>query len=179
MKAWTGLWLGVALCTPSVLTAQGHDVVRRHDATLYARSVQDVGRTTWRRTTVHYGKWLTAGAAVGLTVMAAHEHGRSRGEWNQLLAICRSADDACARDPDGRYARADAEALYQRSLAYDRRANHRLLGAQASLLVTAALFILDLHPGRDEPDNIPFAPLRVTVEPSRDGAALVGLRLTF
>ncbi|HYT82497.1 MAG TPA: hypothetical protein VEK86_03540 [Gemmatimonadales bacterium] len=169
--AWIGL--AVALCAPIMLTAQSDSVARRHDATL-----PDMQRATWRRVTVHYGKWLSAGTAVGLTVMAAHEHGRSRREWNQLLAICRSADDACARGPDGRYARADAEALYQRSLAYDRRANHRLLGAQASLLVTAALFILDLHPGRDEPDNIPFAPVRVTVEPTRDGAA-VGLRLTL
>ncbi len=128
---------------------------------------------------VHYGKWLTAGAAVAFTVMAAHEHSYSRRDWNDLMAMCRSADDACARGSDGQYIRFEAEALYQRSLYYDRRANRRLLGAQASLLVTAALFILDLRGRNDEPDNIPFAPLRITVEPMRGGAALVGLRLTF
>src|SRR6185295_17677510 len=96
-----------------------------------------------RHVTVHYGKWLTAGAAAAFTVMAMHEHGFSRRDWDNLLVICRSADDACARGSEGRYLRADAEFLYQRSIYYDRRANRRLLGAQGSLLVTAALFIID------------------------------------
>jgi hypothetical protein len=127
---------------------------------------------------VHYGKWLTAGAVAAFTAMAAHEHSSSRREWNQLLDICRSADDACARGSDGRYLRTDAELLYQSALSYDRRANRRLLGAQASLLVTAAFFILDLRGRHDEPDNIPFVPLKVTVEPTGDGAA-VGMRIAF
>lgn len=127
---------------------------------------------------VHYGKWLTAGAAAALTVLAAHEHGSSRRAWDELLAVCRSTDNACARGFDGRYLRSDAEALYQRSVYYDRRANRRMLGAQGSLLVTAALFILDLRRRTSEPDNIPFSPLRVTVQPTSDGAA-VGMRIAF
>ncbi len=133
---------------------------------------------SFQQAAVHYGKWVTAGAAVAFTVMAAHEHSYSRRDWDDLLVICRSADDACARGSDGRYVRYDAEFLYQRSLYYDRRANRRLLGAQGGLLVTAALFILDLRGHKDEPDNIPFSPLRVSVEPA-GGGALVGLRLTF
>lgn len=135
-------------------------------------------RPTWREPAVHYGKWLTAGATVAFTFMAAREHRSSRREWDALLAICRSSQDACALGSDGRYLRSDAELFYQSSRVFDRRANHRILGAQASLLVTAALFILDLHPGREGPDNIPFAPLRVTVEPTADGAA-VGMRIAF
>ena len=131
------------------------------------------------RTAVHYGKWLTAGAAAALTVLGAHEHSYSRRDWDHLLLICRSADDACTRGTDGRYVRPDAEFFYQSSRYYDRRANRRLLGAQGSLLVTAALFILDLRGRNDEPDNIPFRPLRVSVEPGRDGAALVGLNVSF
>jgi len=130
------------------------------------------------RTAIHYGKWLTAGAAVALTVMGAHEQTYSRRDWDNLLVICRSADDACTRGTDGRYVRSDAEFFYQRSLYYDRRANRRLLGAQGTLLVTAALFILDLRGRNDEPDNIPFRPLRVSVEPAT-GAARVGLTLSF
>jgi hypothetical protein len=128
---------------------------------------------------VHYGKWLTAGAAVAFTVLASHEHSHSRRAWTDLLTLCRSAMDACLLAADGRYIRSDAELLYERSLHYDARANRRLLGAQGSLLATAALFILDLRGRDDGPDNIPFSPLRVTVEPTRDGAALVGLRLWF
>jgi predicted deacylase len=135
-------------------------------------------RTTWREPAVHYGKWLTAGATVAFTVFAAREHRSSRRDWDALLVICRSAQTACTLGPDGRYLRSDAELLYQSSRVFDRRATRRLLGAQASLLVTAALFILDLHPGRAGPDNIPFSPLRVTLEPTGDGAA-VGLQLRF
>ncbi|HXM37733.1 MAG TPA: hypothetical protein VN908_03620 [Gemmatimonadales bacterium] len=135
-------------------------------------------RTTGRQPAVHYGKWLTAGATVVFTVLAAREHSSSSHDWDALLTICRSAQDACTLGPDGRYLRSDAELLYQSSRMFDRRANRRLLGAQASLLVTAALFILDLHPGREGPDNIPFAPLRVTVEPTQDGVA-VGMRIAF
>ena len=129
------------------------------------------------RTAVHYGKWLTAGAAVAFTVMGAHEHTFSRRDWDHLMVICRSADDACGVGTDGRYVRSDAEFFYQTSLYYDRRANRRLLGAQGSLLVTAALFILDLRGQKDEPDNIPFRPLRVTVEPNGD--MRVGFRLAL
>jgi hypothetical protein len=171
--------LVAATCgVPGLLSAQDDGVGRRYDATLYATNAQDVQRTTSRRTTVHYGKWLTAGAVVTFTLMAAHEHRFSRRDWDALLAICRSADDACARGSDGRYVRTDAELAYQHSVFYDRRANRRLLGAQASLLVTAALFILDLRRGDDEPENIPFAPVRVTASPTLDGAA-VGLRIAF
>jgi hypothetical protein len=133
---------------------------------------------SWRDPAVHYGKWVTAGATVAFTILAQREHRQSRRDWDDLLAICRSAADACAVGNDGRYVRTDAEFLYERSRYYDRRANHRLLGAQASLLATAALFILDLHPGREGPDNIPFAPLRVTAEPTREGAA-VSLQFRF
>ena len=171
MNRSTWIWLAAALCGPVVATAQD-SAPRRHVATL-----QDVQPGAWRRGVVHYGKWLTAGAAVAFTAMAVHEHRFSRRDWDDLLVICRSSDNACARGSDGRYLRADAEFLYQRSIYYDARANRRLLGAQGSLLVTAAFFIMDLSRRNDEPDNIPFSPLSVSA--GRDGAALVGLRLTF
>ena len=131
-----------------------------------------------REDVVHYGKWFTAGATAVFTVLAAREHSSSSREWDALLAICRSAQTACVLGSDGRYLRSDAELLYQRSQVFDRRANRRLLGAQLSLLATAALFILDLHPGRDEPDNIPFSPMRVSLSPTRDGAS-VEMRIAF
>ena len=119
-------------------------------------------RGSFQRAVAHKGKWIAALGVAALTIFAEREHSHSRREWNALLDICRSAQDACALGPDGRYMRSDAEQLYQRSRAYDRRANRWLLGAQASLLATTALFIIDLHPG-EGPDNIPFAPLRVGV----------------
>ena len=112
-------------------------------------------RDSFRRAVVHNGKWLTAASVAALIMFAEREHTNSQREWNSLLDICRSAQDACALGADGRYVRSDAEQFYQRSRVYDRRANRWLLGAQASLLATTALFIIDLHPG-EGPGNIPF-----------------------
>jgi hypothetical protein len=112
-------------------------------------------RDSFRRAVVHNGKWLTAASVAALIMFAERDHTNSQREWNSLLDICRSAQDACALGADGRYVRSDAEQFYQRSRVYDRRANRWLLGAQASLLATTALFIIDLHPG-EGPENIPF-----------------------
>jgi len=117
-------------------------------------------RESFRRAVVHNGKWLTAASVAALIMFAEREHTNSQREWNSLLDICRSAQDACALGADGRYIRSDAEQFYQLSRVYDRRANRWLLGAQASLLATTALFVIDVHPG-EGPDNIPFAPLQV------------------
>ncbi len=124
------------------------------------RLMADGQRASFQQALVHNGKWFTAASVVALIVVAEREHSNSRREWNALLDICRSAQDACALGADGRYVRGDAEQLYQRSRAFDRRVNRWLLGAQASLLATTALFIIDLHPGQG-PENIPFAPMQV------------------
>jgi len=127
-----------------------------------AVGAQAAQRESFQRAVAHNGKWLAALSVVALTVFAEREHSHSRREWNALLDICRSAQDACALGPDGRYMRSDAEQLYQRSRTYDRRANRWLLGAQVSLLATTALFIIDLHPG-EGPENIPFPANRIEV----------------
>lgn len=163
---------GLALMVAATPLAAQRLHVATHDGRLPALQPTSFGRTA-----VHYGKWLTAASTAVFTLMAAQEHRRSEREWDALLAICREADDACITGPDGRYRRDDAELLYQRSRYYDRKANRRLVGAQASLIVTAALFLLDLRPG-DGPENIPFDPVRVTVEPRGDGAE-VGVRVAF
>jgi hypothetical protein len=116
---------------------------------------QDNQRKSLLQPLVHYGKWLTAAAAIGATAMAQNQHNLSRKDWNALLDICRSASDACLTGPDGRYLRSDAEALYARSRNYDLMANRWLVAAQLSLVTTTALFIIDLNPG-EGPDNIPY-----------------------
>lgn len=133
--------------------------------------------SSFQQALAHNGKWLAAAGVAAFTVVAATEHRLSRRDWNSLLTICRSAQDACAVGADGRYLRADAEALYQRSRDYDRRANRWLVGAQLSLIATTALFLIDLHPG-DGPENIPFPASRLEVGPVGDGVGL-GLRFAF
>ena len=146
-----GPLVALVLLVPALLPAQQDSAGRRLDGT---------AREGHRSALVHYGKWVAAAGVATLIALGAHEHASSNREWNALLDICRSAQDACALGADGRYARVDAEQLYQRSRAFDRRANRWLLGAQASLLATTALFIIDLHPGQG-PDNIPYPPVKV------------------
>lgn len=132
---------------------------------------------SFRGTVVHYGKWLTAAGAVALTVFAANENQQSQRQWNALLTICRSSQDACQLAPDGTYIRRDAEALYQLSRAHASRANQWLFAAQATLFATTALFIIDLNPGGGGPDNIPY-PSEMRVG-SVNGGAGVEMRLAF
>ncbi|OLC02351.1 MAG: hypothetical protein AUH78_19910 [Gemmatimonadetes bacterium 13_1_40CM_4_69_8] len=130
------------------------------------------------RATVHWGKWLAAGSAVAFSVMGAHEHSRSNGEFSQLLTLCRANNDDCLLGTDGTYLNPAAEQLYQTSIHFDRRARLRLLAGQATLLVAAGLFIADLTHQASGPENKPFAPLKVGLD-RRTGGALVGVRLTF
>jgi len=129
---------------------------------------------------VHYGKWATAASAIGLTILAAHEHDRANANWQRLLALCQADNAACMLRSDGRYVDYQAELYYQETLYYDHRARHRILGAQLSVLTSATLFILDLRHHNDNPPNIPFSGsrLELTAEPSGDGAR-VGMRVTF
>jgi hypothetical protein len=139
-------------------------------------ALQENQRSSILGTVVHTGKWLTAAAAIGFTVMASNQHGSSRREWDALMEICRSASDACLVGPDGRYLRADAEALYQSSRHYDLLANRWLVGAQLSLVTTTALFIIDLNAGNG-PQNIPY-PSQIRVGSVGGGAGLE-MRLAF
>ena len=132
----------------------------------------------WTRGVVHYGKWVTAATAVGLTIWAAREHASAQDEWRQLIGLCRDNNAACQLRPDGRYVDYNAELLFQLTTYYDRRARSRLIGGQVSLLASAALFIMDLRHQQGNPPNIPFHGMELTAEPARDGAR-VGVRLPF
>jgi hypothetical protein len=134
----------------------------------------------WKENVVHYGKWTTAAAAVGLTILAAREHDRANQSWQRLLSLCHADNAACQQRSDGRYVDYQAELYYEQTLYYDHRARHRILGAQISVLTSATLFILDLRHHGGNPPNIPFNGSRwqLTAEPSGDGAR-VGMRVTF
>lgn len=134
-------------------------------------------RGPWRHAVVHYGKWVAAAGAVGLTVLAVQQHDLSAREWDQLLAICRANNSHCATGADGRYLDYLAEFRYERAIYYDHRARRRLIGGQLSLLTAAALFLADLRPGKG-PGNIPYHGLDVSRAPD-GGGILLGLRLTF
>jgi hypothetical protein len=166
---WIAALHGQVICRQS-------SVVCSDNRQLTTDDFQDKQRASFIQGIVHTGKWLTAAAAIGLTVMASNQHGYSRRDWDALMEICRSASDACVVGPDGRYLRADAEALYQSSRHYDLLANRWLVGAQLSLVTTTALFIIDLNAGNG-PQNIPYpSQIRVGAVPGGSG---VGLAWTF
>ena len=73
-------------------------VVRHYDATSYAavqRTAYIVQRDFFHHDIPHYGKWVTAAGVAALTIMGAAEHRQSKRQWDQLLTICHSAQDAC------------------------------------------------------------------------------------
>ena len=127
---------------------------------------------------VHYGKWVTAALAVTFTALGAHEHTNSNESFRQLLHLCHANNANCTLAPDGSYLTPSAEQLYQTSLSFDRRARLRLLVGQASLLASAGLFLADLGRHAGGPDNIPYPPVKLSVD-ARTGAALVGFRVRF
>jgi hypothetical protein len=170
------IWFTAIILGVGVPPLQAQAICRQPSAVCADRRWLKADGPSFQQTLVHNGKWLTAAGVAAFSVVAATEHRLSRRDWNSLLTICRSAQDACVVGSDGRYLRPEAEALYQRSREYDRRANRWLVGAQVSLIVTTALFIIDLHPGQG-PENIPF-PGGLAVTPLPNGAA-VGLRIAF
>jgi hypothetical protein len=126
---------------------------------------------------VHYGKWASAALAVAFTGLAAREHASSDDAFSQLLATCRTDAAKCALGSGGSYVNPASEDLYQASLQHERRARVRLLAGQASLLLTAGLFLADHGRHADEPDNIPYRGL-VFVE-REGGGARVWVRFRF
>ncbi len=135
---------------------------------------------SWTENLIHYGKWTTAAAALGLTILAAHEHDRANQSWQRLLSLCQQDNAACELGSDGRYVDAQAELYYQQTLYHDHRARDRILGAQLSVLASATLFILDLRHHGGNPPNIPFhgSHFELMVEPVGDGTRL-GMRVSF
>ena len=176
------LWFAGMLMCGGAVTLDAQAICRQPSAfcadgrRLTADGALQEQRASFMRGIVHTGKWLTAAAAIGFTVMASNQHQYSRREWGALLEICRSASDACLVGPDGRYLRADAEALYERSRHYDLLANRWLVGAQLSLVTTTALFIIDLNAGNG-PENIPY-PSQIRVGSVGRGAG-VEMRFAF
>lgn len=122
---------------------------------------------------IRIGKWAALGLATGLTAAGAVVHDRADGHYGDLLDFCRT-HGPCPLDASGRYANAGAETLYQRVVQDDRTARRWLIGGQAALLASAALFVLELS-RKGGPENIPFSPYL-----SAGGSGTkVGLRLAW
>ena len=117
-------------------------------------------------------KWTLLAASVTMGLWAYRESNRADDAYAELRRLCEADQSRCTL-ANGAYPDAQAEALYEASNTGDRRARVALLAGQATLLGSAAFFIVDLRHG-GPPENIPYDP------PARTGAAArlrVGLRL--
>jgi hypothetical protein len=125
---------------------------------------------------VKYGKWVLLAGSIGMHALAVRAHDRADNVFDALEAQCGDVHQRCELGPDGRYADPAIEDLYQTSLRYDRRARRWLIGGEAALAGTAALFIWELTRPKTRPDNIPFEPEVRTMSSGRTG---IGLKMAF
>ena len=123
---------------------------------------------------VKYGKWAVLAGSVGMNYLALRSHNRAEDAFNALKAICVNRS-RCDLGPDGSYLYPESENLYQNSLRYDRIARGWLLGGEAALAGSAALFVWELTRPKGRPGNIPFEP---EVRSLQWGTGL-GLRVAF
>lgn len=103
---------------------------------------------------VRVAKWALLGAAVSLGVYALAEHRRGDDAYAELSSMCHADQTRCEME-GGRYALPEAERLYGRATAADRRAQLGIIGGQLTLLGSAALFVYDLRNG-PRPSDIPY-----------------------
>jgi hypothetical protein len=119
-------------------------------------------------------KWTLLAASVGLGWWAYTESNRADDAYRDLRRLC-DVDQARCTVTGGAYVDARAEALYARSNAGDRRARMGLLTGQATLLGSAAFFIVDLRHG-GAPENIPYDPPAAAPPPAK---LRVGFRIAL
>ena len=112
---------------------------------------------------IHYGKWATAALAVGFTVLGVRAHNGADTDFRGLVDYCQQAG-GCALGPAGRYTSPEAEARYRAVVHGDRAARAYLLGAQAALVGSVVMFVLELKRGRGT-RNIPYSGLIVETGP--------------
>jgi hypothetical protein len=125
------------------------------------------------------GKWVAGAAAITLIALSVKENDRSEQSWDALLARCREDNERCEVGADGTYRDVEAERLYQESLYYDRRAQRRLVGGQAALILAGTFLIVDLSVRREGTRNKPFDPDQAYVAPAKGGGVLLGMRLRY
>ena len=122
---------------------------------------------------VRVAKWALLGAALSFGVYALAEHRRGDDAYGELQALCH-ADHRRCRMLDDRYESPEAERLYDRAVAADRRAQLGIIGGQVTLLGSAGLFVYDLRNGRG-PSDIPYP----TGSGAQGARLTIGARLAF
>jgi hypothetical protein len=121
----------------------------------------------------HYGRWPALAGAAGLITLAALRRDEAGDVGARLAALCAANPARCSLEGSGdggtHYADPEAQAL---AVRHDRLEQRLLVGGQAALIVSGAMFLLDLVWDDGQPDNIPYTPLRVLTSPRRIALSL-------
>ena len=132
------------------------------------------GGRSWVVGVSHYAKWGVLAGAAAFTALSLRAHNDADNFFGGLKEFCSHANTECQLNPDGTYVSADAEHLWQATAQSDRIARGWLIGAEASLVVSGGMFLIDLVSGNSRPKNIPYTPFQVYSEPGR-----LGLQVSF
>lgn len=130
----------------------------------------------WIVTASHWGKWPALAGAGALVTMAVMRNNDAKAARAELRDYCSEDATRCVTVPgpdgDDIYFDPGAEALYQEYAALTRQARGFLVGGQVGVLVTGAMFLIDLVYQRDGFDNIPYTPFELYSTPDRLGLSV-------
>lgn len=140
-------------------------------------------QTGFGHAVIHWGKWVTLGAAVGLTFAALIQHDHAQEQWNQLTARCDpnigGEPALCSLDANGVYRDNTSETLYEHTVYYDHLARRRIVIGEVSLLASVGMFVMEFKRRQMAPPNIPLHGFDVLIEPTAEGGARLGFSLPF
>lgn len=124
--------------------------------------------------TLRVAKWSTAALTAAVAGFGLAAYTRADDRYHELERACVEDPDACAqRLPNGAYADARLEALYQEVVRLDSQARLALIGSQVGLAASVIFFILDLRHDTTPP-NIPYQPRALRVTPGPHGSVEFG-----
>ena len=128
-----------------------------------AQQVPDTTVRSARNPLIRVGKWLTLGLAAGAATYGVVANRDADDRYEDLERICEADHGRCGpRDVSGQYTDPALESEYQDIVRLDDRAKLSLIAAQAALLGSVVLFVLDL-PRHGGGEDIPYKPPRLQV----------------
>ena len=132
-------------------------------APVAAQQVPDTTTRSTRNPLIRVGKWVTFGLAAGAATYGVVANRDADRRYTDLERICEADPARCGpRDTDGQYTDPALEREYQDIVQLDDRAKLSLIAAQAALLGSVVLFVLDL-PRDGGGQDIPYKPPRFQV----------------
>ena len=132
-------------------------------APVKAQQVPDTTVRSSRNALIRVGKWVTFGLAAGAATYGVVANRDADDRYEDLERVCEADPTRCGpRDTSGKYTDAALEREYQDIVRLDDRAKLSLIAAQAALLGSVVLFILDL-PRHGGGEDIPYKPPRFQV----------------